>query len=56
MFVWNSNRNMLLLPATLYEKDDNWKTKDYYNGLFAISIDKDLGIEVENKATHIDIS
>jgi len=40
----------------LYEKDDSWRTLDYYNGLFAIEIDKDQGIEVQNKTTHIDIS
>lgn len=56
MFVWNSNRNTLLLPATLYEKDDSWRTKDYYNGLFSIKIDKNSGIQVENKMTHIDIT
>lgn len=56
MFVWNSNRNTLLLPATLYEKDDSWRTKDYYNGLFSIKIDKNTGIQVENKTTHIDIT
>ena len=56
MFVWNKNRNTLLLPATLYEKDDSWRTLDYFNGLFAIEIDKDSGIEVLNKTTHIDIS
>jgi hypothetical protein len=41
MFVWNKNRKMLLMPATLYERDEEWKTLDYYNGLFAIKIDKD---------------
>jgi len=56
MFVWNKERNTLLLPATLYEKDENWRTKDYYNGLFAIKIDKNSGIQVEEKMTHIDIA
>ncbi len=56
MFVWNKNRNTLLLPATLYEKDDSWRTLDYYNGLFAIEIDKNTGIQVKNKTTHIDVS
>lgn len=55
MFVWNKNRNTLLLPATLYEKDDSWNTLDYYNWLFAVEIDKDSGIQVQNKITHIDI-
>ncbi len=56
MFVWNQDKSTLLLPATLYEKDDNWRTLDYYNGLFSISIDKDSGIQVQNKTSHIDIS
>jgi len=56
MFVWNKNRNTLLLPATLYERDDNWKVLDYYNWLFTISIDKDSWIQLQNKTTHIDIS
>ncbi len=56
MFVWNKNRNTLLLPATLYDRDDNWRTTSYYDGLFALSINKDAGIEVTGKATHIDIT
>lgn len=56
MFVWNKDRKILLLPATLSEKDNSWRTIDYYNGLFAIEINKTTGIEVKNKTTHIDIS
>jgi hypothetical protein len=56
MFVWNKERKTLLLPAALYEKDDSWRTLDHYNGLFSIKIDKDSGIQVENKTTHIDTS
>lgn len=55
MFVWNSARNTLLLPATLYERDDQWRTTDYYDGLFAIKIDANSGIVLEWKTTHIDI-
>lgn len=55
MFVWNKNRKMLLMPATLYERDEEWKTLDYYNGLFAIKIDKDSWIQVQSTTTHIDI-
>lgn len=54
LFVWNQDRNTLLLPVTLYEKDDSWRTQDYYNGLFSIQINKDSGIQVKNKTTHID--
>ena len=56
MFVWNKDKKILLLPASLYEKDNNWRTLDYYNGLLSVSIDKDAGIQLKNKATHIDLS
>jgi len=39
MFIWNKNRKTLLLPVTLYEKDEQWITQDYYNGLASIKID-----------------
>lgn len=55
MFVWNADKKILLLPATLYEKDDNWRTTDYYDGLFAIKIDKNSGINVNAQTTHINI-
>ena len=56
MFVWNSQKNTLLLPATLYERDENYRNTDFYNGIFSIKVDKDSGIEVESQATHIDTS
>jgi len=56
MFIWNENKNTLLLPATLYEKDDNWRTTDYYNGLFSVNIDKNKGINVLDQTSHIDLS
>ncbi|MDA9129476.1 beta-propeller domain-containing protein, partial [Candidatus Gracilibacteria bacterium] len=56
MFVWNKNRNTLLLPATLYERDDDYRTTDYYDGLFALTVDLDDGIELTGQATHIDLS
>lgn len=56
MFMWNKDRKTLLLPADVYEKDDNWKTLDYYGGLYTISIDKDSGIKVKDKTTHIDLN
>lgn len=56
MFVWNKDKNMLLLPATLYEKDDNYRTTDYYNGLFAVEIDANTGISLKNRASHIDMA
>ena len=56
MFIWNANRNTLLLPATLYERDDNYRTTDYYDGLFALTVDTDSGIELTGQTTHIDIT
>jgi len=53
-FVWDASRNTLLLPATLYERGEDYRNTDFYNGLFSINIDKDQGIEVESKITHID--
>ncbi len=55
MFIWNADRKILLLPATLYEKDENYRTTDYYNGLFAIKIDANTGVQELAKATHIDV-
>lgn len=54
MFVWNADRKTLLLPGTLYERDENYRNTDFYNGLFSITIDKDEGVEVESQITHID--
>lgn len=55
MFIWNQSKNTLLLPATLYEKNDNWVTTDYYSGLFSIEIDKNSWIEVQDQISHIDM-
>lgn len=56
MFVWNKDRKTLLLPATLYERDANYMTTDYYNGLFALKIDAASGISLLGKTSHIDLS
>lgn len=56
MFVWNKDRKTLLLPATLYERDANYQTTDYYNGLFALKIDASAGISLLGKTTHIDMT
>jgi hypothetical protein len=55
MFVWNKDRKTLLLPATLYERDINYRTTDYFNGLFAFKIDTASGISQIGKTTHIDM-
>lgn len=55
MFVWNPTRRTLLLPATLQERDDNWRTTDYYNGLLSLGIDKDAGITLNGQNTHVNM-
>lgn len=54
MFVWNKDRKTLLLPATLYERDSDYRTTDYYNGLFSIKVDAASGINLLGQTTHID--
>ncbi len=55
MFVWNPNRKTLLLPATLYDRDDNYRTTDYYNGLFSLKIDSHDGIRLLGKTSHVNM-
>lgn len=54
MFVWNGNKKELLLPATIYEKDDNWNTKNFYDGLFAFHIDAESGVDLIGQVSHVD--
>ncbi len=54
MFVWNSSRNMMLLPATLEDRDNRYRLTSYYNWLFWVSIDVSSGISLVGQATHID--
>jgi inhibitor of cysteine peptidase len=56
MFVWNAGQKTLLLPATLYERDVNYLTTDFYNGLFSLKIDANSGISETGKTTHISIA
>lgn len=54
MFVWDDTRHTLLLPATIEDRDDNYRSNDFFNGLFSIHIDTQTGIRLEWKTTHID--
>lgn len=55
MFMWDKNRNKLFLPATIYKNDesDMYKKIDFFQGLVAITIDKDSGIKEDFRLTHI---
>ena len=55
MFMWNTNKNLLLLPTTIYlnESEDSYKHIDFFNGLVALEIDKDSWIKEEYKISHI---
>ena len=56
MFMWNANKNLLLLPATIYtnESEDSYKHIDFFNWLIALTINKDFGIAEKYKISHID--
>lgn len=58
MFMWNKNKNLLLLPVTLYknESKDSYKHIDFFQWLDAINIDKNTGIKEKYKISHIDTS
>lgn len=56
MFMWNGNKNLLLLPASIYinENRESYKNIDFFNWLIALNINKSFGINEEYKITHID--
>ena len=54
MFIWNKNRDTLLLPINLTEYDTNWNLTDFYNGALAIQISPQ-GITETARTTHFDI-
>jgi len=56
MFMWNSDKQKLFLPATLYKnsEDDIYRNIDYFNGLLTINIDKDKWISEDYRISHID--
>ncbi len=56
MFVWNRDKKLLLLPASIYTKQakDSHRITDFFQGLIALNIDKYLGITEKYRITHID--
>ncbi len=63
MFMWNSDKNLLFLPATLYTKfsttpwsEDYYRNKDFFQWLVTLGIDKDTWISEKYRLTHIDYS
>ena len=54
MFIWNHDRNILLLPINISDYDVNWRLQDFYNGAFAIEISPQ-GIQEIARTTHIDL-
>ena len=56
LFIWDSHRNILLLPATLYSNypGEQYRYDDYFNGMLAIEIDKETGIEEKYRLTHVE--
>jgi hypothetical protein len=41
--MWNANKKLLFLPATLYTKFNktDYRNKDFFQGLVTLKIDKD---------------
>lgn len=59
MFIWNKNKELLLLPVQLYKNEDpvnEYRRTDFFQGLSLININKDSGIEEKWRITHIDTS
>ena len=56
MFMWNSNKNLLFLPATLYTKfsKTDYRNKDFFQGLVTLNIDKNSWITEKYRLTHVD--
>ena len=56
MFMWNDDKNLLLLPATIYNKfsSTDYRNKDFFQWLLAVNIDKDSWISEKYRITHID--
>jgi len=54
--MWNSAKNTLLLPVSLYINDaiDIYKSVDFFNGLVSLEINKNTGIKEKYRFTHID--
>ncbi len=56
MFMWNAEKKLLFLPATLYTKFNktDYRNKDFFQGLLAINIDKNSWITQKYRITHLD--
>ncbi|USN58194.1 MAG: beta-propeller domain-containing protein [Candidatus Peribacteria bacterium] len=57
MFMWNANKQLLFLPATIYHNysQTDYRRKDFFNGMLAIQIDPSTGISEQFRVTHIDM-
>jgi hypothetical protein len=57
MFIWNSAKKLLLLPATLYSSDlaTPYVYKDFFQGMLAIGVDT-TGIKEKARFSLIDQS
>ena len=58
-FIWNKNKNLLLLPVNLYKNDDpanEYRNTDFFQWISVIEIDKERGINEKWRVSHIDTS
>lgn len=56
MFVWDSERKTLLIPAKIQtnEEGQRYKTKTYFNGVISFEINKDSWIKEKWRITHLE--
>lgn len=56
MFMWNTNKKLLFLPATLYKNDEKntYIHKDFFQWILAVSINNDSWISEKYRLSHID--
>ena len=57
MFIWNTHKQLLLLPVQLYknwDSTDEYRRTDFFQWLSLISIDKNIWISEKGRISHID--
>lgn len=60
LFVWNTDRHLLFMPATLMtnagDKNDTYRSKDAWQGTVVLKIDTDSGVKEQSRISHVDRS
>ncbi len=54
MFMWNSWKQKLFLPVTLRDYGEDYKSKDFFQGMITFGINKNFGIKESYRITNLD--